>query len=200
MNKIIVCVLGILCTSYLTAQERKMSGGIIGGVSMDWYHNSEEKGAGYSLSDRACSFHVGFQSQFDFQQGWSVDAALLYGQRRGKFVPSYGYYPDAKVDETFARHYLAVNGVLNYNMFQRFKLGIGVEPTLYFKETVLISNALKAAFDIPLVVKASYSFRYFDISLAYKNGFCPVMKGAPLAGNTRARDLQFSIYIPLFRR
>lgn len=201
ISKILAVWLLVWVSSVSVAQTGKVTGGFIGGVSLDWYHNSGDKFGMYSFPDKNCSFHIGYQSQFELKNRWSLDAALLYGQRRGKFVPILGHYPPAEFDYSFSKNYLALNGIVNYNCFSRFKLGVGVEPTVYFKESVLIDSSMKAAFDIPLVVKASYAFRYFEVSLAYKNGFCNVVKGIPtLSGDTRARDLQLSIYVPIFRR
>lgn len=58
------------------------------------------------------SFHVGYQLQFELKHRLSVDAALLYGQKRGeiasvgnKATPVKGY------KSKFARNYMALNGV-----------------------------------------------------------------------------------------
>lgn len=202
MRKIVLSLLCVLLVGACAfAQEKKVSGGIIGGVSMDWYQQKENvMDLNAVRGNAACSFQIGYQTQFHFKSRWSADAALLYGQRRGKFTSHYGHTPDANPDEKFAKNYLALSGVVNYHLSGRWKLGAGVEPTCYFKETVLYANTMKAAFDIPLVVKLAYSFPWFDVSVAYKNGFCDVMKGIPSMQKTRARDLQFSVYVPIFRK
>lgn len=183
------------------AQEKKVSGGIIGGVSMNWYGQKENVTDLNAVRGKVhASFHIGYQTQFRFKPRWSADAALLYGQRRGQFFSHYGHTPGFRPDEKFAKNYLALSGVANYHLSNRWKLGVGVEPTCYFKETVLYANTMKATFDIPLVAKLAYSFPWFDVSLAYQNGFTNVMKGIPSIQKTRARDLQFSVYVPIFRK
>ncbi len=94
---------------------------------------------------------------------------------------------------------MALNGVLNYNLIGRLKVGVGVEPTLHFKDNIMIGKTIKSAFDVPVVVKAAYAFKYFDLALTYKQGTCNVMKGVPYMKSGRTRDLQVSIFVPIFR-
>ena len=143
---------------------------------------------------------VGYQLQFELKHRLSVDATLLYGQKRGeiasvgnKATPVKGY------KSKFARNYMALNGVLNYNLIGRLKVGVGVEPTLHFKDNIMIGKTIKSAFDVPVVVKAAYAFKYFDLALTYKHGTCNVMKGVPYMKSGRTRDLQVSIFVPIFR-
>ena len=77
-----------------------------------------------------------------------------------------------------------------------------------FQRAVVLGNyeaLLKEAFfnilgfDVPVVVKAAYAFKYFDLALTYKQGTCNVMKGVPYMKSGRTRDLQVSIFVPIFR-
>lgn len=203
MMKSIVCFLLLIISSMSAfAQDSHIRSGIVGGVSLDWYQdNLASDHAGYSLPDASVSFHAGYQFQFDLKRKFSIDAAFLYGQKRGEFIssntyevlPSYGY------KEKFSRHYLALNGVVNYNLIGRLTLGAGIEPTLHFRERVLQENRLKSSFDIPVVLKAGYSFKYFDIALLYKHGTCNVIQNVSSVKEGRTRDLQFSVFIPIFK-
>ena len=92
-----------------------------------------------------------------------------------------------------------MNGVVNYNLIGGLKLGAGVEPTIHFKEDIMIGNRIKSAFDVPVVLKAAYAFKYFDLALMYKHGTCNVMKGVPYMKYGHTRDLQVSIFVPIFR-
>ena len=178
-KSVMFLLLSLVCLS-VSAQNGKVKSGVIGGVSMDWY---KEDGVAFVLKHRL-----------------SVDAALLYGQKRGeiasvgnKATPVKGY------KSKFARNYMALNGVLNYNLIGRLKVGVGVEPTLHFKDNIMIGKTIKSAFDVPVVVKAAYAFKYFDLALTYKQGTCNVMKGVPYMKSGRTRDLQVSIFVPIFR-
>lgn len=182
------------------SQENKIRSGVIGGISLTGYQDKLLPGDnGYSLSDNRVSFHVGYQFQFQLKHRFSVDAALLYGQKRGKMV-SHGYEiaPTPDYTEKFSRSYLALGGVVNYNIVGGFKLGIGVEPTIHLNDRILVDNTIKSAFDIPVVAKASYSFKYFEVALMYKQGTCNVLKGIPYVKNGRTQDLQLSIFVPIF--
>ena len=178
-KSVMFLLLSLVCLS-VSAQNGKVKSGVIGGVSMDWYKDEAmSKGkVGFNIPDMKPSFHVGYQLQFELKHRLSVDAALLYGQKRGE---------------------IASVGVLNYNLIGRLKVGVGVEPTLHFKDNIMIGKTIKSAFDVPVVVKAAYAFKYFDLALTYKQGTCNVMKGVPYMKSGRTRDLQVSIFVPIFR-
>ena len=194
-------LLSFVCLS-VSAQSGKIRSGVIAGVSMDWYKDKAVSNdrLGFNVPDMKPSFHVGYQFQFYLMHRLSVDAALLYGQKRGEMA-SIGYevVPVEGYKSKFTRNYIALNGVVNYNLIGGLKLGAGVEPTIHFKEDIMIENKIKSAFDVPVVVKAAYAFKYFDLALMYKHGTCNVMKGVPFMKYGRTRDLQVSIFVPIFR-
>ena len=194
-------LLSFVCLS-VSAQGRKIKSGVIGGVSMDWYNDKTiaKEGKGFNVPDVKPAFHVGYQFQLELKHRLSVDAALLYGQKRGEIAPTgYGVKPVKGYKNKSARNYIALNGVINYNVVGGLKIGAGVEPTLHFKDHVLAESTVKSAFDVPVVVKAAYAFKYFDLALTYKHGTCNVMKGVPYMKYGRTRDLQVSIFVPIFR-
>ena len=200
-KSVMFLLLSLVCFS-VSAQIGKVRSGIIGGVSMDWYKDkamSKDK-AGFNIPDMKPSFHVGYQFQIELKHRLSVDAALLYGQKRGE-IASFGnkVAPVKGYQSKFARNYMALNGVLNYNPVGGLKVGAGVEPTLHFKDDIMIGNTIKSAFDVPVVVKAAYAFKYFDLALTYKHGTCNVMKGVPYMKYGRTRDMQVSIFVPIFK-
>lgn len=201
MKRIVCFLLLIFSSMSVLAQDYHIKSGIVGGVSLDWYKDNLAPGYGYSLPDASVSFHAGYQFQFDLKRKFSIDAALLYGQKRGEFTSPYGYevLPSHGYKEDFSRHYLALNGVVNYNLIGGLKLGAGIEPTLHFRERIFQENIIKSSFDIPIVLKVGYSFKYFDIALLYKHGTCNVIQNVPSIKEGRTRDLQFSIFIPIFR-
>ena len=200
-KRVMFLLLSLVCLS-VSAQNGKVRSGVIGGVSMDWYkEEAMSKGnVGFNIPDMKPSFHVGYQFQFELKHRLSVDATLLYGQKRGE-ITSVGYEvaPVKGYKSKFARNYIALDGVLNYNLIGGLKVGAGVEPTLHFKDHIMIGNTIKSAFDVPVVVKAAYTFKYFDLALTYKHGTCNVMKGVPYMKSGRTRDLQVSIFVPIFR-
>ena len=194
-------LLSFVCLS-VSAQSGKIRSGVIAGVSMDWYKDKAVSNdrLGFNVPDMKPSFHVGYQFQFYLMHRLSVDAALLYGQKRGEMA-SIGYevVPVEGYKSKFTRNYIALNGVVNYNLIGGLKIGAGIEPTIHFKEDIMIENKIKSAFDVPVVVKAAYAFKYLDLALMYKHGTCNVMKGVPFMKYGRTRDLQVSIFVPIFR-
>jgi len=185
-----------LCSGVF-AQKAEIRSGVVGGVSMNWLHSDYYPTTRvFLIPDKSVSFQVGYQFQFDFQKPWGIDAALLYGQRRCKVNEGYGAASNNQ--DKLPGNYLALNGVFNYRVIPNLKLGVGVEPTIYFKNHDVAEFPVKSAFDAPLVVKAAYSFKYFDVVLSYKHGFCNVMKDIPSINKSVTRDVQLSIFVPIF--
>lgn len=199
MKKSLIFVLLSVISLSVSAQGEGIRSGVIGGMSLNWYNDKLMPGKQFSLPDKMISFQAGYQFQFDLKHRLSVDAALLYGQKRGKLVPAYEVAPIPGYTDQFSRHYIALNGVFNYNLVGGLKIGAGIEPTLYFKDRILVENTIKSSFDIPVVVKVAYAFNYFDVALTYKQGTCNATKGIPFIRNSRASDLQLSIFVPIFR-
>lgn len=201
MKKSLMIILLSLVYVSVFAQEGKIRSGVIAGVSMNQYQDKlfPTSKAWYSLPDKMFSFHAGYQFQFQLKHRLSVDASLLYGQKQGKIVSSYGIVTVPGYKDKFSRHYIAMGGVINYNLIGGLKIGVGIEPTLHFKERILVENEIKPAFDIPVVAKLAYSFKHCDIALMYKHGVCNVARGLPDMKSARTRDLQLSVFIPIFK-
>ena len=158
----------LLCTFPLFAQKAEVRSGVIGCVSMDWVHADTYPGMrAFFFEGKRFAFHVGYQFQFDFQKPWTIDAALLYGQKRCKIRE--GYAAAANFTRELPGNYLALNGVINRRLLKNLKVGVGVEPTLHFKNHDFFDLPVKAAFDVPLVVKAAYSFKYFPFPFHRQN-------------------------------
>ena len=137
-----------------------------------------------------------------------IDAALLYQARRVNIAyPEQGMDPNidygkqqpggAIYDKTKLFNGLSLNAVVGYKLWKGLKAGIGVEPTIYFN-TTSENNMTDDKFDIPLVVKVGYDFNWFQVDLSYKNGFKRLYWN-PVVGNTDTRDLQVSIFVPIFK-
>lgn len=201
MKKSLMIILLSLVCVVVFAQEWKIRSGIIAGVSINQYQEKllPSSSSWYSLPDKKFSFHAGYQFQFQLKHRFSVDASLLYGQKRGRMVSNYEVVPIPGYTDKFSRHYIAMGGVINYNLIGGLKIGVGVEPTLHFRERILVENKIQSAFDVPLVGKLAYSFKHVDIALMYKHGTCNVARGIPDMKSARTQDFQFSIFIPIFK-
>lgn len=72
-------------------------------------------------------------------------------------------------------------------------VGLGVQPMIYLWET---SNKV---FDVPIVAKIGYDFRYFELAFVYKQGLSKTYHVSDFRGS-RLSNWQFSVYIPLSKR
>ncbi|RHO74174.1 hypothetical protein DW083_03635 [Parabacteroides sp. AF48-14] len=158
--------------------------------------------------DHRFSFNAGYQFQYEFKNHFLIDAALLYQARRVNIAyqeqgmdPNIDYGKQqlggAIYDKTKLFNGLSLNAVVGYKLWKGLKAGIGVEPTIYFN-TTSENNMTDDKFDIPLVVKVGYDFNWFQVDLSYKNGFKRLYWN-PVVGNTDTRDLQVSIFVPIFK-
>ena len=191
----------------------QLKSGIVVGGGDSWMHNSKINSPLLSGErdlnwDHRFSFNAGYQFQYEFKNHFLIDAALLYQARRvniayqeqgmdpnidyGKQQPGGAIY-----DKTKLFNGLSLNAVVGYKLWKGLKAGIGVEPTIYFN-TTSENNMTDDKFDIPLVVKVGYDFNWFQVDLSYKNGFKRLYWN-PVVGNTDTRDLQVSIFVPIFK-
>ena len=188
------------------------SGFVIGG-SDSWMHKSKIdppllSGERDLKWNHCFSFNAGYQFQYEFKNHFLIDAALLYQARRVNIAfQGQGMDPDINYgeqqpggdiyDKIKLFNGLSLNAVVNYKLWKGLKAGIGVEPTIYFN-TKARENLEDDKFDIPLVVKVGYDFNWFQVDLSYKNGFKRIY-WSHMVGNTDTRDLQVSIFIPIFK-
>ncbi|WP_244205841.1 outer membrane beta-barrel protein [Parabacteroides acidifaciens] len=191
----------------------QLKSGIVVGGGDSWMHKSKINSPLLSGErdlnwDHRFSFNAGYQFQYEFKNHFLLDAALLYQARRvniayqeqgmdpnidyGKQQPGGAIY-----DKTKLFNGLSLNAVVGYKLWKGLKAGIGVEPTIYFN-TTSENNMTDDKFDIPLVVKVGYDFNWFQVDLSYKNGFKRLYWN-PVVGNTETRDLQVSIFVPIFK-
>lgn len=158
--------------------------------------------------DHCFSFNAGYQFQYEFKNHLLIDAALLYQARRVNIAyQEQGFDPDIPYgeqqpggdifDKTKLFNGISLNAAVGYKFWKGLKAGIGVEPTIYFN-TKIGNNMVDEKFDIPLVVKVGYDFNWFQVDLSYKNGFSRLYRNY-VVGNTQTRDLQVSIFVPIFK-
>ena len=162
----------------------------------------------YECSGTTCISEIISLISYEFKNHFLIDAALLYQARRVNIAfQEQGFDPDinygeqqpggAIYDNTKLFNGLSLNVVAGYKLWRGLKAGIGVEPTVYFN-TKAKANLEDNKFDIPLVVKVGYDFNWFQVDLSYKNGFKRIYWNH-VVGNTETRDLQLSIFVPIFK-
>jgi hypothetical protein len=87
------------------------------------------------------------------------------------------------------RFYTSLALSYNYTVWKNLSIGAGIEPSYY----LTAQNPNK--FDVPLIGKLGYNFKFVEINLAYKYGFTDVLKSERLSSG-KFRDWQITLYIP----
>lgn len=188
LSSVFVLLLVSLCPAY--SQE---SGILFGGSYSPFSGEMTKAGSSLKIGDPKFNFHAGYQYRHSLKNKFSFDFSTLYGERSSSLKSSY----QTIGKDGIKFQYLSIGGVANYEPIKNLQFGLGIEPTWYLRFQSEYVNTIDPAFDIPLVAKLNYSFKSFDISLSYKYGTCKLMR-SDLVENLRSRDLQLSIYIPLF--
>lgn len=199
MKKAFILLLCLLWFPVLSQSQIK-SGIVIGGMD-SWMHKKEVRSGESPSGEKDESwkhrfgFNIGYQFQFDLPKKFFVDATLLYQARRLNVAYTKSTGNTFKNTKLF--NAMALNGVVGYKVWKGLKLGVGIEPTLYFN-TNMEYNLEKNKFDIPLVAKLGYDFNCFQLDLSYKNGFKTIYRNY-VVGKPQTRDIQLSIFIPIFK-
>lgn len=194
---ILICVFSLF--PFVSKSQLK-SGIVLGGMD-SWMHKKEVRLGESPIGEKdgnwnhRFSFNAGYQLQYEFRNHILIDAALLYQARR--LNVSYTKSAGETYDKTKLFNGLALNAVLGYKLWKGLKIGLGIEPILYFN-TNMKYNLEDNKFDIPLVVKVGYDFNCFQLDLSYKNGFNTIYRNY-VVGKPQTRDIQLSIFVPIFK-
>jgi hypothetical protein len=87
-------------------------------------------------------------------------------------------------------YYTSIGGTVNYSLIKHLSIGLGIEPTLY------LNRESKYNSDIPIVVKAAYSFGVAEIGISGKYGLSKAMNSMCYSSG-KIREVQLSLFIPL---
>ena len=61
-----------------------------------------------------------------------------------------------------------------------------------------IGTVFKNAIDIPIVARVSYTLKWLELQLSYKQGTCNLMNTSGV-GKVTSRNIQFSVFMPIFK-
>ena len=199
MKKYYLLLLALFCMATFTVKAQHESGFLvgsgIGSMNKDFYQNKFV--SSYSASYRFnLSLGYRYRAFTATPLFFDMDANLGVRQWHSEYVPN-SYYSDAYYsmiikDYTSNFYFLSVGGTANYSLYKGLSIGLGVEPTYYFKCTGEDSDN---HFDVPLVGKVAYRFRPIEIGLSYKYGLMNVVKNENMKSG-KFRDLQLSLWIP----
>jgi hypothetical protein len=140
------------------------------------------------------NYNVGYRYTKYFENKFSADFSALYGYRRIELLN--GYANSAKQGSYLKGNSVSLGAALNYELFKNFSIGLGIDPTWYVSLKMPNDGKTTRPFDLPVVGKISYAFKYFEVELAYKQGTCNIIDSYDYA---KTRDVQLSIFVPIFR-
>lgn len=179
----------------------QMKSGLIIGVSDSWLNNGDahtssyggqygEKGGDWR---HRLSFNIGYQFSFDLKRNFVLNTSLQY-QLRGVHT-AFNRTMEDVVDETENWNSLCLHGSLDYYIYKGIYVGAGLEPTYYFNTRLPDNLGSKQVFDIPVLGRVGYDFKFLKIVLAYKHGFAKVYRSS-MYPKVTTRDLQLSVFVP----
>ena len=87
-------------------------------------------------------------------------------------------------------YYTSIGGTVNYSIFKKLSIGLGIEPTLY------LNRESKSNADIPVIAKAAYNFGIAEVGISGKYGLSNAMNSLYYSSN-KIREVQVSVFIPL---
>ena len=112
-----------------------------------------------------------------------------YDPNYGYGYDGYGYdygYSDIYGNRTKWRFFTSIDGTVNYSIIKNLSVGLGVEPTYYFRYN---------KFDIPIVAKIAYNFKAIELGITGKYGLMNVLDAAYLK-SLKLREIQMYVFIP----
>ena len=185
--------------------------GIIVGLSRTGFKTIENVGVSTILNYKPYDFdnniHLGYQFRHQFSTPFLIDAYGLVGVRtnslkdkgisylmnsEGVWIPE----PENTLTYLLKYNYFSIGTIVSYKIWKELHFGLGFEPTCYYKAQFPINKTSHYIFDVPLVMQFGYSFKYFDIFVAYKKGNNNLLKDENFH-SLKTTDLQFSVFVPM---
>lgn len=150
-----------------------------------------------SYLNRKAVLELGYRFRFEPRKSnFFYDLDLLGGYSKSDYAIRYHSTPDANYGGSEGYNYhlsVGVGATANFKIVKGLSVGIGIQPMVYLWETS------KKVFDVPVVGKIAYNFRYFELAFEYKQGLSKTYHVSDFKGS-RLSNWQFSVYIPLSKR
>jgi hypothetical protein len=184
--------------------------GFIGGLSLTGFNKVDNNASSIlnydSYGDYDRNFHVGYLYRQKISTSYLVDIYALTGIRTstlrngssssvlidGVWVP----IPRDTVTYPLRFKYVSFGIVGSYKIWKNIHIGIGLEPTVYYSAKYPVDKTSSFIFDVPLVCRLGYAFKYFDISASFKKGNASLVKDINFR-SLKTSDFQFSIFVPV---
>lgn len=188
-NLIFIALLFV--TASLSAQEH---GPVLGG-SLGTLHEKvsmvSSNFEGYKLH-----YHIGYAyRQYWGNRKFAMDGIALFGSQGTDYQAFNSDSPKYSVNGK----YLSIGTVFSYECFSNFRLGVGADVAWYVNRLGASTyNSKKNAIDIPIVARVSYTLKWLELQLSYKQGTCNLMNTSGV-GKVASRNIQFSVFMPIFK-
>ena len=190
------CALFVFVVS-LSAQLSEHGLNLNGGIGwVNWKTDTfseRDKGFGYKAG-----LSVGYRLRFkDFApKSFYYDMDVSIGWKLLNPTLRPGEFGTTKIDPDY---FTSIGGTANYSFIKNLSIGLGVEPTYYYKKKVNRVHYIErnSHFDIPLIAKVAYKFKTVEVGIYGKYGLINVL-GSKIYQNHRFkyRDIQLSLFIP----
>ena len=219
MKKVLFSYALIICALCVNAQVISQHGIVLNGGTGSLKSKIDKSIGSWEEIDYKFGLSVGYRLRFSkpdvhsfhYDLDLNVGTKLLdnnsyfYNEATGDYLS--GYSGSASPD-----YFTAIGGTINYSLIKNLSMGLGLEPTYYFRQ---VGRSSKNKLDIPVVAKIAYNLKKVEIGLSYKYGLMGIEKsygGRPSGGyssgeynvydmiynksSIKFRDIQLSLFIP----
>lgn len=207
MKKLLFTFIAITClTISMSAQELRtgilLGGGAWGGVNAK-ANSSTIENYNYINNNFKSSFMLGYRFRlhhYDVPAFLDLDAVVGLKNWESSYINSdndYGNNPgnESQVGNFEAKYnyvYAGISATANYYFYKKLNLGVGIEPSIWLNK---YTGSNSKTFDMPLVAKIGYDFKFIEVGLTYKHSFINSVK-TPYLDSAKFNDLQVSIWVP----
>lgn len=169
--------------------------GVVVGTSYGSFHEKTSTTSSM-LNGPKFHYHAGYSYRQYFKHKIALDINALYGTQGTEYQ---WYIADSKRMDVTGK-YVSLGAIASYECFKNLRVGLGADFAWYVNKikSPATDNTKSHPIDIPIIARVSYSFKYLEIQLSYKQGTCDLMKSESF-GRLTSRDLQLSIFVPIFK-
>jgi hypothetical protein len=213
MKRISMITLALCFIANVDAQTELKHGILVGGgkgflQGMEYNKNIPPNGEIYTEtlggnSKYKNNFSIGYKLRFQKIGNPSFfDMDIQFGAKTNHTYIDYECYylrNDAKTFEfpsTYEGNHtfynFSVAATYNYKIYKKLYTGLGVEPTMYHLDG---GGDYRWKYDVPIIGKLGYDFKYFDVAVVYKYGLTNMMKTARIDAG-KFNDWQIQLFIP----
>lgn len=195
-KKIFICVL-IISAMSLSAQ-LSQHGLVLSGGKGSVNVKIDKSSANWDEIDYKSGLSIGYRfrikkpapQSFHYDMDVNIGIKFLKSTQYRVATDEYDYaYYASSSSYTFLT---SVGITANYSLFNKCSVGLGVEPSYYFRPNM---NEIKNKFDIPLVAKVAYDLKVVEVGIVGKYGTVNLFETEYMKSG-KIREIQLSLFIP----